>query len=358
MTTTPPAETVPETATTPVPRRRLRLVLLVLVPLLAAIIGVIFYLLGGRYVETDNAYVKADKVPISTEISGLVAEVLVQENQKVAAGQLLFRLDAAAFEVNKAQAEAKLAQVRSELAALKASYREKQAELELAKTQHGFALKQQRRQADLMTKHYTSTANFDDARQSAELAALKMTALKHDIVRIAENLAGGPDRPIESHPLYRAAQAELNRTKLDLEHVAVRAAAPGVVSNLPKTSQFLNAGTMAMILVETETPWVEANFTETDITHMQPGQAVTVHIDTYPDVEWSGTVDSLSPGTGAEFSVIPAQNATGNWVKITQRVPVRIRLNPTEGAPDLRAGLSARVEVDTGQTRRIAGMSL
>ena len=357
-------------------RRRVRLLLLILVPLIAAIIGLIFYLLGGRYVETDNAYVKADKLPISTQVSGLVATVAVQENQAVAAGQLLFSLDEADFIVEQAQAEAKLAQVVTDLNALKASFAEKQAELDLAQSQLVYAKKQEARQANLSIKNYTSAANLDDARQNSQAAALKINALKQDMARIAASLNGGPEQPVKQHPLYKNAQADLNRAQLNLDRIAVRAAEPGVVSNLPKVGQYLHAGNLAMMLIATQSPWVEANFSETDITHMRPGQPVTISVDAYPDYQWTGTVDSLSPGTGAEFSVIPAQNATGNWVKITQRVPVRIHLDTAvtseqasdsasepeaathnKPAPPLRAGLSATVKVDTEQKSRLNNWS-
>lgn len=346
-------------------RGRIRMVLLVLVPLTAAIIGLTFYLLGGRYVETDNAYVKADKVPISTQVSGLVAQVAVQENQRVDANQLLFSLDNADFRVAQAEAEAKLAQVVTDLNALKASFAEKQAELDVASSQLSYAKKQENRQANLSIKNYTSAAMLDDARQNTQLAALKIATLKQDIARIRATLAGGPEQPIKQHPLYRSAQAELDRAQLNLERVEVHAAVAGVVSNVPKAGQYLHAGNVAMMLIATDSPWVEANFSETDITHMRPGQPVTISVDAYPDYKWQGTVDSLSPGTGAEFSVIPAQNATGNWVKITQRVPVRIHLTPQtatgnneQGAPPLRAGLSATVKVDTEQQSRLNNWSL
>ena len=338
----------------PPKRRRLRLVLLILVPLLLTIIGLIFYLSGGRYVETDNAYVKADKVPISTQVSGAVARVLVRENEQVSAGQLLFTLDPAQLEVEQAQADAKLAQVVTNLTALNANYGEKQAELELANSQLVYAKKQEARQANLSAKNYTSAANLDDARQTSKMAALRITAIQQEMASIRANLAGGPEQPLEAHPLYNSALADLNLAKLNLARGEVRAPAPGVVSKLPKVGQYLNTGTIAMMLLETGSPWVEANFTENDITYMHAGLPVSVTIDAYPGYKWSGTVNSLSPGTGAEFSVIPAQNATGNWVKITQRVPVRIQLDANQDAPPLRAGLSANVEVDTEQKTRLA----
>ncbi|MDO8774000.1 MAG: HlyD family secretion protein [Burkholderiaceae bacterium] len=340
------------------PRRRLmRWILLIVVPLIAAVVVGAVYLKGGRFVETDNAYVKADKVPVSAEVSGAIKEVLVHENQTVLAGQTLFRLDAAPFAVAVAKAEAKLAQVRTDLAVLKASYREKQAEITLARTKHGFAVKDQQRQGDLVAKSFISASRFDEAKQSTDLAAQQVAAVEQDLKRIAETLGGNVDAPVERQPSYRAAQAELDQAKLDLARVDVRASLPGTVSKLPKPGQYITAGTMAMALVVNSKLWVEANFTETDLTFVHPGQSVAIHIDTYPDATWRGVVESLSPATGAEFSVIPAQNATGNWVKIAQRVPVRIQLTSAQDAPQLRAGFSALVEIDTGHRRRLLGWS-
>ena len=342
----------------PSKRRLKRLILLVVVPLIAVLAVGIVYLKGGRYVETDNAYIKADKVPISAEVSGTVKEVLVDENQSVIAGQALFRLDPAPFQVAVAKAEAKLAQVRTDLAALRASYREKQAEITLARTKHTFAQKDQQRQADLVARNFISASRFDDAKQSTDLAGQQIGALDQDLRRIAETLGGSVDAPVDRHPSYRVALAELEQARLDLARVEVRASLPGIVTKPPKPGQYVTAGAMAMALVVSGNLWIEANFPETDLTYVHPGQPVAIHIDTYPDAAWKGVVESLSPATGAEFSVIPAQNATGNWVKISQRVPVRIKLDAAPGMPQLRAGLSAIVEIDTGHRRRVLGFTL
>lgn len=189
------------------------------------------------------------------------------------------------------------------------------------------------------------------------MTAQQTETLEQDLKRIAETLGGRVDTPVESHPAYRAALAELEQAKLDLARTEVRASLPGTVSKPPKPGQYVSVGSTAMALVVTGNLWVEANFTETDLTYAHPGQPVVVHVDTYPDAVWKGAVDSLSPATGAEFSVIPAQNATGNWVKIAQRVPVRIKLDQVSGNPPLRAGLSAIVEIDTAHRRRILGYS-
>ena len=339
-------------------RSRLRFALLVVLPLLALLIGGAIYLLGGRYVETDNAYVKADKVPVSADVSGTVAQVFVRENQAVVQGQALFALDPAAFQIAVRKAEAKLGQVRADLDAQKASYREKQAEIALARTKYAFARRDQQRQADLVAQHFISSARYDDVRQTSDVAAQQIAALTQDLKRIAENLGGSVDTPVERHPDYLAALAGLAQAKLDLAHAVVHAPLPGVVTKPPKPGQYVDAGATAMALVAGSAPWVEANFTETDLTYVHPGQPVKVSVDTYPGVVWRGVVDSLSPATGAEFSLIPAQNATGNWVKIAQRVPVRIRLGDSAHLPQLRAGLSTEVKIDTGHRRRLLGFAL
>ena len=354
------APQAPVAVNLPVPsRRRLqRLLLLGVVPAIVLLGGAVVYLKGGRFVETENAYVKADLVPVSTEVSGAVKEVFVTENQAVQAGQPLFRLDDAPFRVAVAKAQAKLAQVRTDLAALKAGYREKEAEIGVAQTKEQFAHKEQQRQAELVARNFVSASAFDDAKQNADLAAQQTVTLQKDLQRIAATLGGNVDDPVEQHPTYLAAQAELQQAELDLARVEVKAPMAGTVSKPPKVGQYVGAGNTAMALVASGNVWIEANFTETDLTYVHPGQPVTIHVDTYPDVVWRGVVDSLSPATGAEFSVIPAQNATGNWVKITQRVPVRIRIDPQPGQPTLRAGLSTVVEIDTGHRRRLMGMTL
>ena len=337
--------------------RAKRLVLLLLVPLIVVVASAAVYLRGGRYVETDNAYVKADKVPVSAEVSGTIREVMVAENKIVTTGQVLFRLDEAPFLVALTRSQAQLAQVRTDLAALKASYRVRQAEMTLARTRHAFAVREQERQADLVSRNFVSASRFDEARQATDLAAQQVIATEQDLKRIAETLGGAVDLAAEQHPSYRVAQADVERARLDLARVQVRSPVTGTASKPPKQGQYVAAGSTVMALVASGNHWIEANFTETDITFMRIGQPVTIHVDTFPGKAWQGEVDSLSPATGAEFSVLPAQNATGNWVKIAQRVSVRISLAEDPDLSQLRTGLSATVEVDTGHRRRLPGLA-
>ena len=334
------------------------MVLLIVVPAAIAVISAVVYLKGGRYVTTDDAYLKADIVPVSVEVSGTIREILVKENQVVKAGQTLFRLDPTPFRMAEAKSEARLGQVRATLEALKASYREKQAEIAVARSNHDYAVKEQRRVSDLALKSFVSASKLDEVKHNAKVSAQEIVTLQQDLKRIAQALAGGIDTPIEKHPDYQAALADLNQARFDLRHAEVRASLPGSVSKLPEPGQYIKAGNTAMVLVANKHLWVEANINETDLTYIRPGQQVKLQIDTYPNRKIQGVVDSLSPATGAEFAVIPAQNAIGNWVKIVQRVPVRIRLDDETNLPALRAGLSSSVEIDTGHRRRLLGLSL
>ncbi|MEX1034086.1 MAG: HlyD family secretion protein [Cellvibrionaceae bacterium] len=339
-------------------RRQLRrFILLVLAPAAFLVISLFLYMKSGRFVETDNAYVKADVIPISAEVSGVVKEVLVSANESVAADQLLFVLDRQPYQVAVNKAAAKLAQVRAELDALQTSYREMEARIELAQSNHGFARRELERQEDLKGRNFTSASTIDDLEHKVDVSRQELRVLSLDLQQIAASLGGNAERPLEKHPAYLSALADVEEARLNLRRAEVRAPLEGVVSRAPLRGQYVHAGTMVTSLVANAAVWVEANFTETDLTHMQVGQQARVRIDTYPDITWEGKVDSISPATGAEFSIIPAQNATGNWVKIPQRVPVRIGLKMGSDAPELLVGLSAIVEVDTQHRRHLLGFS-
>lgn len=335
-----------------------RLILLVVVPAMAAVVGLLIYLAGGRYATTDNAYTKADVISIRPRVAGAVAERLVAENEQVKAGQLLLVLDRKPYEVALAKAEAKLDEVRTTLAALDASYREKQSELQLAMANRDYATNEQQRQANLAARKLVAKADYDEVSHTRRISDQQVITLERDLKRIAESLGGDADAPLEQHPSYRAAKAEVEQAQLNLDYTRITAAKDGIVTKPPEVGEFLAVGSAVMSLVASDNLWVEANFIETDLTHVRVGQSVKVHVDTYPDVAWEGEVQSISPATGAEFSVIPAQNATGNWVKIAQRVPVRISIKPNQNAPALQAGLSTGIEIDTGYKRSLLGISI
>jgi membrane fusion protein (multidrug efflux system) len=352
------AQAVAELEEIPEGNGRKRLLFLVVLPLLVVIIGLAFYLKSGRYMSTENAYVKADVIAVSSRVAGVVVERAVTENASVKAGQLLFRIDDEPYKLAVAKAEANVAEVRTNLLSMKASYRQRQSDLRVAQDNASYATKEQKRQANLATKHLIAESTFDQVTNTSRVATQQISGVEQDLKRIEESLGGAANGDIEQHPSYLAAVAGLKQTKLDLEHTKIYATQNGIVTQPPQVGEFVNIGSTAMMLVSSDNLWIEANFVETDLTYVHPGQKVDIHIDTYPDVKWEGEVQSVSPATGAEFSVIPAQNATGNWVKIAQRVPVRISIKANPNAPALQAGLSTQIEIDTNHHRKLFGVSL
>jgi membrane fusion protein, multidrug efflux system len=296
---------------------------------------------------------------IAAEVSGLISEVDVRENQHVAGGDVLFRIDDRTYRIALAEAQAQLDSIRDEIDSLKASYSQKQAELALARTNLDFAQKEFNRRSKLVATNAVSRSSFDSAQHDLDVARESIRISEQEMAQIRAQLAGDPDSPVERHPRYLAAKAVLDRAGLDLERTVVRAPFAGIASNTPQIGQqVIGNGPMSspvMSLVADTGVWVEANFKETELTYVSPGQTVTVRVDTYPSREWQGTVESLSQATGAEFSIIPPQNATGNWVKVVQRIPVRIAVKTNGNDPALRSGMSATVEIDTGHRRALPG---
>jgi membrane fusion protein (multidrug efflux system) len=334
-------------------RRVIRWTLLLIGPIAAILIGGYIYYSGGRYASTDNAYIKADKVTLGAEVSGVIAGVPVAENEDVAAGDVLFRLDDSQYRVKLAKAEADLAEVVSSIASTKANYREMQAELGSARGDANYAKTEWQRQAGLKGTSAASKMKLDAARHDLETARHKVAVISEQLKAIRATLAGGVDVPVERNPRYQAAKADRDLAELNLQHTLVKAPFSGVVRNVPKVGRYVSAGEGAISLVADKRFWIEANFKETELTYIRPGQPVSISVDTYPDQTWTGKVDSISQATGAEFAILPAQNATGNWVKVVQRIPVRIAVK-TEGdgdGPDLRSGMSSSVEIDTGYSR-------
>lgn len=335
-------------------RRKKRVLLLFVLPLIVIAASLFFYFQGGRYAETDNAYVKADKTNISAEVAGRIIDVPVKENQQVKLGQLLLKLDPKPYEIALEKARANLNDVRTELLTLKAEYQSKQADIQVAESQYQYLQREENRQRNLLKQKFISDSQFDTARQNTLTKALTIKALHKNLEQIASSLGGYVSLPVEQHPKYLSALVALDKAQNDLQHVNVYAPADGVVTKVVEKGQYVAPGTIAMLLVEDAHLWIEANFTEKELTYVRVGQESEITVDYAPGYTWKGHVISLSPATGAEFSVIPAQNATGNWVKITQRVPVRISIESQPDAPELRAGLSAVVSVDTRHHRSLA----
>ncbi len=335
--------------------RALRLLLMVGLPVAALAVGGGVWLSGGDVVSTDNAYVKAPIISVAPEVSGRVLTVAVSENQPVTAGQDLLRVDAAPFRIAVERAEAGLDAARTEIEELQASYREKLAELDLARTTLAYAEKELGRRDKLARRDVVSESGLDESRQAAESARQRLAIIRQDLARIAARLGGEPPIDVSAHPAVRQARAALDAARLDLSRTAVRAPVDGVAGHLPDPGDTVAAGQTALTLVGTGDVWIEANFKETDLTWMRDGQPVEVRVDTYPDRVFRGRVRSIAQATGAEFSLLPPQNASGNWVKVVQRVPVRVGLELDDGAPPLRVGMSAEVDVHTGHEDSLPG---
>jgi membrane fusion protein, multidrug efflux system len=339
-------------------RKRLRWVLLTLGPLLLLILGVYGYVTGGRYVSTDNAYVKADVTTISTDVGGTVAAVAVRNNEAVSAGQLLFRLEDEPYRIALAGAEARLGMVRNEIDALRATYHQKLADLDQAQSDIAFLEREYQRQLKLAEQKVAAQARLDEARHNLEFARAAVASLRQEAASVLASLSGDVGRPVEKHPRYLRAKAARDQAARDLAHTRMTAPMGGIVTNVDalQPGEYLAAAEPAFSLVGSETVWVEANPKETDLTYVRPGQSATVTVDTYPGHEWRGVVAGVSPATGAEFAVLPPQNASGNWVKVVQRIPVRIRIETAEATQPLRAGMSATVDIDTGHQRSLPGV--
>ena len=334
-------------------RQRLRLPLMLAGPVLVLLAAGYWYLTTGRYVSTDDAYVQAARVSISTDISCRVVEIDVTDNQKVDAGHVLFRLDQRPFRIAVEEAEAQLATVRLQIHALKATYHQKRADARAAEATVDYQQHEFERQQRLLASGTASQQQFDQSRQAYENARAQLAAKQQDVANALANLGGDPDIPLAQHPMVQHAQAALDRAELNLSYTEIQAPENGIVTKVDQlqVGSYVTASTPLFSLMSTDRVWVEANFKETELTHMRPGQQATIEIDTYPDVVFQAKVQSLSPGTGLTFSLLPAENATGNWVKVVQRLPVRLSLDRFDPNAPLHAGLSATVEVDTRYRR-------
>jgi membrane fusion protein (multidrug efflux system) len=319
----------------------------------ALVVGGYFYVTGGAVMSTDNAYVQADMVGLSTDVSGIVREVSVHDNQKVAKGDVLFKLDDLQFRLAQDRAEAQIGNTRNDLVALQASYRNLQAQVEQAQKDVDFNMVNFQRQEQLIANNFTPRATFDAARNTLQGSQQKLASLNAQLAGIAANLNGHPDAPIEDHPRYKDALAARDEAARQLAHTIVRAPFAGIVTNVPslQPGQYLAAAAVAFNIVSTDHVWVQASPKETELTYVKPEQKVTVDVDTYPGERWAGTVDSISPASASSFSLLPAENTSGNWVKVVQRIPMRVLVKNAPGKPPLRVGMSVEVNVDTGHAR-------
>ncbi|HTI85661.1 MAG TPA: HlyD family secretion protein [Alphaproteobacteria bacterium] len=344
-----PASTAGKTTDRAGSRRKLiRWSLMALGPLLVVLVGAWWYMTSGRYVSTDDAFVKTDLASISAQVPGQVATVYVKNNQTVQAGQVLFELDASSYKIALDQAEANLSMTKDRIASLRANYREKIAGLKSATDTTANRQREFERQTRLRTSGASSQQQYEQAQLAYQQAQRNEDATREQIAAIEAQLGGKVDTPTEELGAYRAALAQRDDAALALARTKIVAPAAGVLANVTvRPGDYISAGQPVFNLAETANTWVEANFKETQLEGVAAGQPATIKVDAYPGKTWHATVESLSPASGNEFSVLPAENSSGNWIKVVQRIPVRLSIEPQADAPTLRAGMSVTVEIDT-----------
>ncbi|TPG22804.1 HlyD family secretion protein [Sphingomonas koreensis] len=337
-------------------KRSLRKPLLLLAPVIILIGALFFYLHGGRYEANDDAFLQSGLVSVSPNVAGRVISVEVQNNQHVKKGDVLFRLDPAPFQTAVDQAQAALAAARTQVGSLRANFRQGQSELAAARDKVTFAAREAARQKELLGEGISSQAQYDQAQLALQNARQAIQTTNQSNASVEAQLTGNVNAPLDQQPGVQQAQAALDRAKLNLSYTVIRAAQDGIAANVDQlqVGDYVDASKPVFTLAGTRI-WVQSNYKENQLRYMRLGQPAEIKIDAYPDLKLHGHVESFSPGTGNSFAVLPAENATGNWVKVVQRLPVDISIdNPPTDVP-LHAGLSVEVTVDTGHKRHLFG---
>ncbi|MBZ9852486.1 HlyD family secretion protein [Mesorhizobium sp. CA13] len=355
VTMAPPVEPAPA----PKKKRRLgRFLLMFALPAALVIGGGYVWVTGGRYQETENANLQQAKVSIASDTAGRIVQVAISDNQRVKQGDLLFAIDPEPYRIALAQADAAVAAARLNVEQLRAAYSQAMAQEKSASSEVAYAQSQYDRAADLAQKGINAKSSLDEARNDLDKAKQQLAVAEQGIVSAKAALGGNPDIETDKHPTVMSALAARDKAAYDLAQTTVKAPADGVVYQAAsfKVGQYVGSGTPLFSLVETGDTWIDANFKETQLTNMKPGQKAEIVVDTYPGRTFEATVKAIGAGTGADFSLLPAQNATGNWVKVTQRIPVRLELSDPDAKMMLRTGMSAAVTVDTGVARGLPGI--
>jgi membrane fusion protein, multidrug efflux system len=323
------------------------------VPLLIGLGGLGWYLLGGRYLSSDNAYLRADVVAVAPRITGTVVEVAVVSDARVQSGELLLRLDDTESRLALARAEAELAAEHNAIVSLRAQLEVRRAEQAAARAARDYRAREVERLAGLADSGVVSRVSYDAAIEQAREAADHMAIASREVARLEAELGAAVTGPIDEHPQLRLRRAAVEQARLQVGYAAIHAPRDGQTGRVTVfPGEQVQAGETLLTLVANQGPWLEVNLKETQLDRLLPGQPARVRVDAYPGVSWSARVASIGPATGAEFALLPPENASGNWVKVVQRVPIRLELEPDAMAPQLRAGMSARVSIDTGEGNR------
>jgi membrane fusion protein (multidrug efflux system) len=338
-------------------QKLLRFVLLVVIPVAVVLMGGHFWVKSTRYVSTENAYIKAHHLAISADIDGRTVRVLAKENDVVKRGDLLFELDPEPHRIDLATAEAELAGIRNTIAALRAEYREAKTEFTDANQEIQYYKRIFARQKKLSARGIASKAKFDEAERNLAKARQLSRTVNQKMQGVLARLGGEYDMPVNLHPMFREAITRRERAALNLRRTRVTAPATGTVGRVTlQLGEYVEEGKAVIPIVLDREIWVEANLKETQLTHIRPGQTARIIVDSYPDHEWKAVISSISPSTGAELSVLPPQNASGNWVKVVQRVPVRLKFDENSAGPTLRTGMTVKVSIDTERDRSLFKM--
>ena len=331
-----------------------RIFLIFIVPLIAVIGAGHFWIKSTRYVSTENAYIKANHLAVSSDINGRTQSVFVRENDKVKKGDLLFQLDQEPYEIELARTDAELGNIKNQLQALRAEYQTGLAEWKDAQQETAYYRRVFSRQKKLMERGVSSRARYDEAERKLTHARQKTRTLNQRTRQALAKLGGNLNTTLQQHPLYLEGLARRQQAALNLRRTKVFAPADGLVGKVSlQVGEYVQRGKAILPIVQSGEYWIEANLKETQLTHVRPGQSATVVIDAYPNHEWTAKVASISPSTGAELSLLPPQNASGNWVKVVQRVPVRLKLKKISDEFFLRAGMTVRTSIDTGRDRSL-----
>ncbi|RUU58721.1 HlyD family secretion protein, partial [Mesorhizobium sp. M2C.T.Ca.TU.009.01.2.1] len=337
----PVAAAAPQPQPAPKKKRRLgRFLLMVALPLALLAGGAYVWVTGGRYQETENANLQQARISVASDTAGRIVQVGIADNQLVKQGDLLFVIDPEPYRIALAQADAAVAAARLNVEQLRAAYSQAMAQEKSASSEVDYAQSQYNRAADLAQKGINAKSSLDQARNDLDKAKQQLAVAEQGIVSAKAALGGNPDIETDKHPTVMAALAARDKAAYDLAQTTVRAPADGIIYQAAsfKVGQYVSVGTPLFALVETGDTWIDANFKETQLTNMKPGQKAEIVVDTYPGRTFEATVKAIGAGTGAEFSLLPAQNATGNWVKVTQRIPVRLELTDPDAKMALRTG--------------------